>query len=391
MTRILHSVASLAPRHGGPTVAALGMVRALRGEGIEARIISSDDDLGGRLDVPLQQWTEHEGVPALFLPRVPARQHTLVGFTYTPGLKSWLRSNVAEFDFVHVHTVFSHPANITMQVCRSTSTPYAVRPLGQLCRWSLQQRSWVKKLQLALFTRRNLNGASFIHCTSAMEAEESAEAGFRSPCSVLPHGIDLPPQLEHARSRLRDKLGLPKDRRLVVFMSRVHPKKGIDLLIDAVAKATEPFDLLIAGAGDAAYVRELKQRIESAGITQRVRWLGFLQGDDKWLLLQGADLFVLPSHSENFGIAVLEAVACGLPVVVSDQVALQHEVKTLSLGRVIPLRVEALASAMDELLASSAECSEISARAVAVAADHFSWRAAARRLIAAYQPFIKNA
>ena len=389
--KILHSVASLAPRHGGPTVAAFGMVRALRAEGIEAKIVSSDDDVGGRLDVPLHQWIEHEGVPVLFLPRVPAQQHTLVGFTYTPGLKSWLKSNLSDFDFAHVHTVFSHPANVTMQVCRSTATPYAVRPLGQLCRWSLQQRSWLKKLQLSIITRRNLNGASFIHCTSAMEAEESAEAGFRSPCSVLPHGIDLPPQLEHPRSRLRDRLGIPADRKLVVFMSRVHPKKGIELLIAAVAQATTPFDLLIAGAGDEAYMQELKRLIDNAGISQRVRWLGFLQGDDKWLLLQGADLFVLPSHSENFGIAVLEAIACGLPVVVSDQVALQSEVKSLSLGRVIPLQETALTSAMDELLAAPAECTEISARAIAAAEQQFSWRAAARRLIAAYQPFVKNA
>ena len=388
--KVLHSVASMAPRHGGPTVAVLGMVRALRAEGIEARIVSSDDDVGGHLDVPLHKWTEYEGVPVFFLPRLRARQHTLVGFTYTPGFSQWLHGNAAGFDFVHVHTVFSHPANVTMQVCRSAGIPYCVRPLGQLCRWSLQQRRWMKRIQLAVATRRNVNGAAFIHCTSRMEAEESAEPGFLSPCRVLPHGLELPPLIENARALLRAELGLPHDRLLVVFMSRFHPKKGIELLIDGTAKLQKPFDLVLAGTGEEVYVRELKQRAKERGIESRVHWLGFIGGAEKWRVLQGADLFVLPSHSENFGIAVLEAVACGLPVVISDQVALQDEVLAMRLGRVIPLEADALAKAMADLLSSEAERSEISARATKAAAGHFSWPAAARRLIASYELFTKH-
>jgi glycosyltransferase involved in cell wall biosynthesis len=390
MMKVLHCVASLAPRHGGPTVAVLGMVRALRAEGCDARIVSSDDDLGGRLAVPLREWVEYEGVPVLFLPRVQARQHTLVGFTYTPGVRAWMQSHVQEFDFVHVHTVFSHPANVAMQVCRSAGVPYCVRPLGQLCRWSMQQRGWVKRLQLALLTRRNLDGAAFIHCTSQMEADESAEVGSTSSCAVLPHGLDLPPVIRDARALLRTELGVMQDRLLVVFMSRFHPKKGLELLLDATARLSVPFDLLLAGAGDASYVDELKQRVIQRGLEGRVRWLGFLEGDEKWRLLQGADLFVLPSHSENFGIAVLEAVACGLPVVVSDQVALQDEVRALSLGRVVPLDEEALMAAISTLLLSEADRAAISARAVAAAAENFSWSAAARRLMTAYQSAISH-
>lgn len=388
--RVLHSVASLAPRHGGPTVAALGMVRALRAEGVDARIVSSDDDLGGRLKVPLHQWTEHEGVPVLFLPRVPARQHTLVGFTYTPGLRAWLHDNVREFDFVHVHTVFSHPANVTMEVCRKWKIPYCVRPLGQLCRWSLQQRRWVKKIQLALMTRRNVDGAAFIHCTARMEAEETAEEGFRSPCMVLPHGLEMPPIVENARTALRTHLGLPQDRLLVVFMSRFHPKKGIELLIQASSRLALPFDLLFAGAGDDAYVQELKQQVRGAGLDARVHWLGFLEGAEKWRLLQGSDLFVLPSYSENFGIAVIEAVACGLPVIVSDQVALKDEVQSLALGRVVPLHTDALEQAMFEMLGSENERLEIHSRAIHVATEYFGWPAAARSLIARYSSVIDS-
>ena len=385
--KILHCVASLAPRHGGPTVAVLGMVRAQREQGIDAVILSSDDDVGGHLEVPLRQWIEHEGVPVLFLRRVTARQHTLVGFTYTPEYPVWLREHLHEYDFVHVHTVFSHPANAAMRACRKAAVPYCVRPLGQLCHWSLQQRRLVKQLQLALFTRRNIDAARFIHCTSDMEVRETASEGFRSPCEVLPHGIVMPPRLLDARESLRNLLAVPADRPVLVFMSRVHPKKGIELLLEAAAALREPFELVIVGTGDADYVAGLKRQVAKS-LVEHVHWLGFKEGDDKWRVLQGADLFVLPSHSENFGIAVLEAIACELPVVISDQVALQDEVKKHQLGRVVPLEVKSLIEAISSLLAAPAERAAISARAITTAAEHFSWQAAARRLISAYRPHL---
>lgn len=380
--KILHCVASLAPRHGGPTVAVFGMVRAQRELGVDAVILSSDDDLGGRLNVPLRRWIEHEGVPVFFLPRVTARQHTLAGFTFTPEYPAWLRAHVREYDFAHIHTVFSHPANSAMRVCRNAGVPYCVRPLGQLCHWSLLQRRLLKQLQLALVTRRNINGARFIHCTSEMEARETASEGFSSPCLVLPHGIVMPPRLVDARERLRKLLRMPPDRHVVAFMSRIHPKKGIEMLLQAAAMLPASFDLAIVGTGDEAYVNRLKQA-SAQSLPGRVHWLGFKEGQEKWLVLQGSDLFVLPSYSENFGIAVLEAVACGLPVVISDQVALQDEVKKHHLGIVTPLSANALAEAMKDLLASSTERKEISSRATVTAAEHFSWESAAQRLTAA--------
>lgn len=361
------------------------MVRALRSENIDACILSSDDDVGNVLDVPHERWVEHQGVPCLFLPRVKARQHTLVGFTYTPRYPSWLRQHVREFDFLHVHTVFSHPANSAMRLARQLGVPACVRPLGQLCRWSMLQRAFVKRLQLALWTRRNVNGMKFIHCTSRMEADETGELGFKSPCKVLAHGMEMPPVVHGARESLRLELGLPSDRKLVVFMSRFHEKKGIELLIDAMAGMTDDFDVILAGTGDEAYVQSLKQRIASAHVDGRMHWLGFVQGGEKWRLLQGSDVFVLPSQSENFGIVVLEAMACGLPVVVSDQVALKDEVIEHKLGAVVSREVDALREGIRQMLRCDGEISE---RATGVARGEFSWSAAARRLIDAYRSSI---
>lgn len=382
-------MASLAPRHGGPTEAALGMVRALRRIGVDTRLLSSDDDLGGRLAVPLNQWVEHEGVPVFFLPRVASRQHTLKGFTFTPGCAAWCREHLRGFEFAHIHTVFSHPANVGMGAARRQGVPYAVRPLGQLCDWSLRQRAWIKRFQLALVTRRNINGAAFLHATSAMEAEETMRNGFDCPVLVQPHGLDLPPVYPEARAIMRRELRLPADRILAVFLSRLHPKKGLEILLEAMARqAHKEFDLVVAGTGDASYGASLRDLVARLGLTTRVHWHGFVTGEPKWRLLQGADVFVLPSHSENFGIAVVEALACGLPVIVSTEVALAEEIRRHRLGLVASLEPQAVADALDHLLSHPAERAEIVRRARSVVAENFTWDAVARALAGRYQEAI---
>jgi glycosyltransferase involved in cell wall biosynthesis len=389
--RVLHVIPSLAPRHGGPTEAAIGEVRALRAQGIDASILTSDDDVGGALQVPLYRWIEYESVPVQFLPRVRARQHTLIGFTFAPSFWPWLKRNVSTYELIHVHTVFSFPANLAMYSARRFQVPYVVRPLGQLCRWSMQHRAWGKRAQLALLTRRNVDGAAFIHTTSRMEAVETAEIGFDTSCRVVPHGIDLPPVIPNARARLRDELGLPQERSLIAFMSRFHEKKGLEVLFEACSRLrNQPFDLVLAGTGEDSYVATLRQRAKELGIDARIHWYGFATGDRKRQLLQGADVFVLPSYSENFGIAVLEALACGLPVIVSDQVALGDVVTDESLGRVVANDGENLAQAIVELLHAPEERARIRDRALSVVSQRFSWSAAARQLIEAYREVISR-
>jgi glycosyltransferase involved in cell wall biosynthesis len=173
---------------------------------------------------------------------------------------------------------------------------------------------------------------------------------------------------------------------VAVFLSRFHEKKGIELLLDACAGMADGFDLVLAGMGETGYVESLKARIAGLGLSERVHWAGFVQGDDKWRLLQGADVFVLPSYSENFGIVVLEAMACGLPVVVSDQVALCREVSRCGAGLVVGLGAEEVRGALYELLVGAPEKAVAMGQAGrALVEREFSWEAMAGGLIAAYE------
>jgi glycosyltransferase involved in cell wall biosynthesis len=362
------------------------MVRALRQSGVDATIVSSDDDVGRRLPVPVERWLEHEGVPTYFIRRVTSRCHTLVGFTFAPGFVPWLWREIPRQDFVHVHTVFSFPANVAMAIARRRRKPYAARPLGQLCDWSLKVRSGIKRLQLATIGRRNLDSTAFLHLTSQMEANEVADIGLRCPVKVLPLGIQIPNETSGCDEWLRTRLEIPNQNRIALFLSRIHPKKGLDVLLRALARVRDAkIDLVICGDGDQRYVGELRQLADQLGLGARVHWLGFVRGEEKWKIVQGCDFFVLSSYSENFGIAVLEALACGLFVIVSPNVGLAAEISTAGLGRLAAVDEAALADAIASVAVSANFEAAARGSRRAFVEQRFSWAAATDRLIAAYE------
>lgn len=189
--------------------------------------------------------------------------------------------------------------------------PYAVSPRGMLEPWALRAKAFKKKVAMLLWQRRLLAGASLIHATSLQEYESVRAAGFRNPVCVVPNGIALPPDDAAPAMPRRDG-----DARRCVFLSRIHPKKGLPLLVRAWA-AVRPagWTLEIAGyAQDAAHEADVRRMVQATGIDS-IRFVGEKLGPEKWEFLRRADLFVLPSYSENFGIVVAEAMACGIPVI----------------------------------------------------------------------------
>ncbi|MEX1322626.1 MAG: glycosyltransferase, partial [Synechococcaceae cyanobacterium] len=180
--RVLHVIPSVSPLRGGPSVAALEMVAALRRAGVDARLLTTDDHGPGRLgDLPIGQWTEHQGVPVLALRRWASSLAAVREFAIAPGLRRWLRANGGGFDLLHVHALFSYPSTTAMAFARGAGIPYVVSTIGQLCVWSLQQRGRRKRLYLRLLERTNLEGAAALHFTTAAERDEARLLGLRAP------------------------------------------------------------------------------------------------------------------------------------------------------------------------------------------------------------------
>ena len=381
--KVLHIIPSVAPCRGGPSEAVLAMVRSQRREGVDAEILTSNDDGAGVLQVPTGSFLEHEGAPVCFLPRRSPSFKPLREFQYSSDSASWLKQHLPSYDCLHVHGVFSHLSTLAMHLARRNGIPYLSRPLGQLHPWSLRQSALKKKLYWTLIEQANLAGASAIHCTSAPEAEHVRALLPGAKAVVIPHGVEPGPTVPVAAMQLQETYGIEMGGPVVLFLSRWHEKKNIPVLLQALAKIRHlPWTLILAGSTEDNQLAEhVKQQIQSLGLTERVICPGHVKGASKEILLQGANVFVLPSESENFGIAVAEALVHGLPVCITPGVDLAETVKTLDGGLVCEPEPVALSTCLQHML-SDVSWSDPSRRQKIRDASRacFSWTANAQAL-----------
>ena len=216
----------------------------------------------------------------------------------------------------HFHGLWNLSHARIASALRKAGKPYVVSPHGMLEPWAFRNRRWKKVPYFKLIERRLLHGAEALFVTSAMERDHLARVLDHPSVEVLPLGCrDLcPPDYQEGRRRL----GWEDDERVILFLSRVDPKKGLHMLFDAMAKSDSSRKLwrvVVVGDGPEDYQAQLNQQLKVLGDrAPKVEWLGPVWGDERWPFLQAADLFCLPTHSENFGIAVLEAFHVGTPV-----------------------------------------------------------------------------
>lgn len=384
--RVLHVIPSLWAGHGGPSRALPEMARALSALGVEVDVACTDDaGPGARLEgVPLGVAVPHEGFRVFYF----ARETEF--YKASCPMWRWLHEHAREYARVHIHAVFSFSTWAAARAARRAGVPYIVRPLGVLNAWGMEnRRRWLKNLSFRWLDKPLLDAAAAIHYTSAQEEREAARLGLRAPAWVIPLGVDLAPYSAlPPTAEFESRWPAAAGREVVLFLSRVDEKKGLDVLVEAFAEIhrARPHALLvIAGDGDATLRAKLETRLVSLGLTEHVVWTGRLEGRDKLAALAAARLYVLPSYSENFGIALLEALAAGKACVASQGVALAQELQPPTALKVVPVGdAPALASACVELLENDTRRASLETGA-RIAAAAFSQEVAARRLLAAYE------
>ena len=347
--KVLHVIPSVGPLRGGPSAMMRTTARGLVQAGVAVDVATTDDNDAERLQVAHSTAITEEGVTYWYFPRQTRF------YTFSWPLTRWLARNVKNYDLVHIHALFSYAAIPAAFWASYYQVPYIIRPLGVLSVLGMhKRRPWLKKLSYELIEKNIIRGAALIHYTSEQERVEAAQLGIRHCSVIIPNSVEIPNQsLKSARSYLRARHPQLADRLIILFLSRLDPKKGLDILLPAFAevRAKHPKAILvIAGSGKPSYVSILQQHADRIGIASDVVWTGFLTGDEKWSALAESDIFVLPSYSENFGLAVAEAMACGLPVVVSDQVAIHREITDARAGLVVPCQVKELTEALLKLL-----------------------------------------
>lgn len=378
MRRVLHVIPAVAPRYGGPSRVVLGMCRALNERGIDTVIATTDADGEGRLAVQLDTPVSFNGISTVFFRRQWSER-----FKYSRSMATWLDRHVREFDAVHIHAVFSHVCLTAARASRRHGVPYIVRPLGSLDPWSLRQRRLAKWLLLRMSVARTLRGAAFVHYTSD-EERRLAEAGLRiGRGAVVPLGID-PELLDEAHSEAGRKAPY------VLALGRVHEKKGLELLIDAFLDVAHRHELqrwrlVIAGDGEPRYIAGLRMRAARNEGRERVVFSGWLHGPARLAALRGADLVASPSYQENFGLSIVEALACRVPVLVSPHVNLAAEIEAAGAGWIVPLEHAALVASLRDAMRDGDERMRRGRAGRALVCRRFTWSAVGEQLLAMYR------
>ena len=390
LMQILQIVPSVSLVYGGPSQMVLGLSQALANQGVDVTLITtnSNGDAGQPpLDVPLEQPLEQDGYHIVYFRCSPFRR-----YKFSLGLLRWLATHAQEYDIAHIHALFSPVSTAAATVARMKGLPYLLRPLGTLDPADLRKKRQLKQLYGTFLERPNLAGAAGVHFTSEQEAKISERFGVPTRDVVIPLGVQLPPL--PLPGKARQQLGIASGQPLILFMSRIDPKKGLDLLIPALETLVEKLDFyfVLAGANpqDPEYEQSIQAQIQASRLAQRTTIAGFVEGDLKLGLLQDADLFVLPSYYENFGIAVAEAMAVGTPVVISDQVHIWQEVKNYGAGWVTTCEKETLTQVLHQALLDAQARRERGENARQLVQEKYSWSAIAKTMIEVYQKLVNG-
>jgi glycosyltransferase involved in cell wall biosynthesis len=322
--RILHIIGSADPRFGGPIEGILQQERAFGGAATSELVTLDADDAAFLKDFPLP-------VRALGSGSIGLREKSpVVRYGFSWKYIRWIRDNAHLYDVVIVHGLWNFSAmaaSIVLPLMKSRE--YFVYPHGMLDPWfakSDPRKHFFKRLSWLMFEGRLLSRARAVLFTAGAEEDLAGGQfwGWKYNPVVIGYGTAEPPEfsVEQEQAFSKKVSGL-SERKYILFLSRIHPKKGCDMLISSFAKIADErpdLDLVIAGPDECGLLPELKAQAESLGIGDRIHWPGMLVGDAKWGAYRGAEAFILPSHQENFGIVVAEALACGVPVLTTNKV-----------------------------------------------------------------------
>ncbi len=388
---ILHIIHSLDPRSGGPSHAIREMVAAQVAAGHSVAVVATDRQSAE----PWEERTRYVGHiiqdPAfagarVCIERAFGRRRPWLRFGFAPTCRRTLREVLntrgTRPDVIHIHGTFSHLTSSAAAVARCHRIPYIIRPAGSLdlaCYGTGHQ--YLKRLFSQLFLYRDIRRAACVQATARSEAEQILHWLPDAKVTVIPLGAAMPKiELDTAKAAFITQFPELEHRRLLLYLSRIAPKKRLVLLVETVTALREEFpDLTLVVAGhDAGCLANVKEAIRRHRLQDRVAFTGFLQGNLKHGALAASDLFALPSTDENFGMAVVEAMAHGVPILVTRGVGSHVFVDDSGCGVTVSDDVAAIAQGVRSLLTQDRDM--VGSRGRRYVEEHLSWTAVIRQL-----------
>jgi glycosyltransferase involved in cell wall biosynthesis len=392
--------------HGGPIFSVHNLNRALAKKGVDLVVYTTDAGLLGK--VPLNQEVKIDGVKVTYFSFTRCFEFLgTIGWQFSPAMAKALKKNLPDFDLVYIVNIWSYPALIAAHYSRIYGLAYIIVPSGMLYPDALSIKLWKKMFYYYFLVKRDLLSACAIHYTTEDEAEKTrAFLGLKNQSIIVHNGIDLS-EFTNLPDRERLKMIYPylKGKKIILFLGRIHEIKGLDILVKAYARLAqnrEDLHLFIAGDGGERYTKKIKRLLEVYGLNftdfesddqidkgnAQVTFSGSLAGRQKLEAYVGSDIFVLSSYSENFGMAVVEAMASGLAVVISNKVGIYKEVQQKKAGIVVGTDVESLYQGIKLLLEDPGLKKEISINARKLVEDSYDIERIADKMIEAYRQII---
>jgi glycosyltransferase involved in cell wall biosynthesis len=373
-----------AVRYGGPIRSVHALCRELAARDHEVQVFTTNVDGSGDSEVPLQRPVDVEGVKVTYFPSKFLRR-----LYWSPPMGRALRAGAAEFDLVHLHSMFLWPTQIGARAARASGRPYLVSPRGMLVPELIRRKNrWVKSAWIAMIDRGTIERAAAIHTTSAVEAAHLASFRWTLPkVEVIPHGVDDPPATTEG-DLSADVAAAIAAQPLVLALGRISWEKGLDRLVAALRLAPGA-RAVIAGddaGGQAVFLANEARRL---GVSDRVAILPrHVDGTDKEALFSAARVFAMTSLSENFGLAAFEAMRRGVPVLTTAAVGVAEAVKESGAGVVVEPSTQGIAGGLNSMLVDARKSRSLGEAGRRHVLAHYAWPAIARRMEELYRTLI---
>jgi glycosyltransferase involved in cell wall biosynthesis len=399
--KILQVISVLAPRYGGPSFACPELSRELVRQGHEVTVCATNVDGAGHLDVPTDRPVVSDGVTFRYF-----HGSNPGGFyVFSPAMWRGLRDMTADFDIAHVWSVYGFSNTAASYWCRQRGVPYVAFPHGSLDPFLRRRNRPRKWIYTKLFAERDYRRADAVLFTTAEEKRLASDwSGLKTPggSAFVPKqviaytGIGsewLREPDADAGLRFREKFPQLKNKRLVVYFGRLNFKKGLDILARAfalLARNRDDLHLVIAGPDTEGYEPKVREWLSEGGVLEKSTFTGMLSGPDRCAALQQAEVFALPSYTENFGQVVFEAMASGVPVVISDQVNIWPEVTNAHAGLVVPCDPKRTAEALQTLLDDPVRAKQMGIAGRRWVCENLSWPVVTERMAMIYADVISD-
>jgi len=380
--KILHVIPSYEPAwaFGGTVTATSNLCRALAKKGVDVTVYTTDaNGKGGYLDVPLNQPVDLGGVKVWYFhcDLFPKKAF------YSRGLAKKLKETVKDFDLVHVSAIWQYIQWDVFKVCKTHKKKYIVTAHGSFNPWPWNQNKLKKSFYWGLFGKKTIKNAAAIHFTSKDERDKSLStipSLSEKKTFIVPNGI----LIKHDND-IRKKLNISEDLFVLLFAGRLHRKKGIHFVVEGMKRIDNEkvLFLIIGNEEDSEYVNYLRKISE--GMNSKIIWEESVPADEIWDYYSSSDLFVLPSYDENFGMVVVEAMACGLPVLISKNVGIWQEVQIDNAGFVVNQDVDEVAYALRKFIENPPLLKQMSLNARKSAEKRYDINKVADLMIKAYE------